>query len=418
MKTPWFEYPSFSWTKKHAIVIGAGIAGCQSVWHLLATGWQVTLIERHHAIATEASGNKAGAIMPKMTALPSLGEDFYIEAFRYTLEQLAQLTASKKKIHYALCGVVQLAHTPREEKRWQALRQRGFADNFLQCLEVDETLRCSGIFAPYKSTYFPYGGWIDPVSYCQALIDHPRCNTLLHCNALQLQQDQQQWQVLDAKGNSIAHAEVVVVANGKDLKHIEQTAYLPAQSVLGQTSQASATTRSANLQTVIGHDGYLTPAIKGQHIFGATFERNKDKAIITAQADVLNQQQLQRYLADFSDSLGSIESSHAALRMTTPDRFPYAGAVINTALYQHDYADLHQGKHWKQYPIGSYQKGLFVLAGLGSRGLTTGGYCASIMVDIINAKPNPKASKRRLVDALHTGRFIIRQLKKNQQGRR
>jgi tRNA 5-methylaminomethyl-2-thiouridine biosynthesis bifunctional protein len=409
MQTPWFYYPCYHWNKKHAIIIGGGIAGCQSAWHLVQTGWHVTLIERHHKLATEASGNIAGAIMPKMTALPSLGEDFYRKAFCYTLNQLTHLQASDKKINYEQCGVLQLAHNLREEKRWNALQQRGFNDDFLQCLDRAQTQHYSGITSPYKSIYFPQGGWIDPKSYCQALVDHPNCSVLLHSKALQLQQHQQYWRVFTANNTLLAEAEVVVIANGKDLKQFKQTSDLPIMPVLGQTSQASATPASQKLHTVIGHEGYLTPAINGQHIFGATFERNQAHAIISSQADTFNQQRLHHYLADFSDTLGTIKSSHAAIRMTTPDRFPYAGALINPIAYQQHYADLHQGKHWKKYPIGRYLQGLFVLAGLGSRGLTTATYCASVVADIINNK-QPEG---KLITALHTGRFMIRDLKRN-----
>lgn len=408
MQTPWFDYPYFDWNEKQAIVIGGGIAGCQSAWHLLQTGWKVTLIERHKKLATEASGNIAGAIMPKMTALPSLGEDFYGEAFRYTLNQLAQLQLAEKKIQYDLCGVLQLAHNPREEKRWAALQQRGFSNDFLQCLEVAETQHRSGIVSPYKSTYFPQGGWISPASFCQALIDHPNCEVLLHHEALRLEQDQQQFQVLDADNKSLVAAEVVVIANGKDLNQFAQSKDLPIMPVLGQTSQASETAISKQLKTVIGHKGYLTPAVNGQHIFGATFERNNTKIVLNPQSDAINQQQLQQYLPNFYKRLGDIKSSHAAIRMTTPDRFPYVGGLIDSAYYQKAYADLHQGKHWKKYPIGRYLKGLFVLAGLGSRGLTTGGYCASILIDIINGKP----SENKIVKSLHSGRFMIRKLKR------
>jgi tRNA 5-methylaminomethyl-2-thiouridine biosynthesis bifunctional protein len=370
----------------------------------------VTLIERHDKLATEASGNSAGAIMPKMTALPSLGENFYSEAFRYTLNQLAQLKSAGKQIQYELCGVLQLAHNPREEKRWIALQQRNFSNHFLQCLDKEKTQQYSGITSPYKSTYFPQGGWINPASFCQALIDHPNCKVLHHSEALQLKKNQQQWLVIDAYHKTLAEAEVVVIASGKDLNQFEQSKDLPIMPVLGQTSQATVTPSSNQLKTILGHEGYLTPAVNGQHIFGATFERNNNQANINPQADAINQQQLHKYLPDFYNSLGDIKSSHAAIRMTTPDRFPYAGGVIDQARYQQDYADIHQGKHWKKYPIGRYLKGLFILAGLGSRGLTTGGYCASLLVDIINGKP----SESKITNALHAGRFVIRVLKKQQ----
>lgn len=407
-QTPWFDYPRFNWSKKHAIIIGGGIAGCQSAWHLVQTGWKVTLIERHHALATEASGNVAGVIMPKMTALPSLGEDFYRSAFRHTLNQLSQFKTANKTIHYNLCGVLQLAHNPREQKRWKALQQRDFNADFLQCLNATQTQYYSGITSAYNSLYFPQGGWIDPKNYCHALTDHPNCTVLLHHEALQLQQHQHHWQVLAADNRLLAQAEVVVIANGKDIKNLKQTNDLPIMPVLGQSSQATATPTSRNLKTVIGHEGYLTPTIDGQHLFGATFERHQQNVTLSVKADMLNQQQLHRYLPDFSHALGTIKSSHAAIRMTTPDRFPYAGALIDPIKYQRHYADLHQGKHWKKYPMGDYQHGLFVVTGLGSRGLTTATYCAAMVADMINGK----APAGKLINALHTGRFMIRQLKR------
>ncbi len=406
MKTPWFDYPHFNWHQKRAVVIGGGIAGCQSAWHLVQTGWQVTLIERHKKLATEASGNKVGAIMPKVTALSSLGEKFYTAAFNYTLKQLQQLTLEGKQIQYNLCGVVQLAHNPRENKRWKALQQRDFDDDFLQCLDPEQTEYQSGIPSFYKSTYFPRGGWVSPASFCRALVDHPNCEVLFASEALQLERKQQQWSVNNQQ-TTLAQAEVVIIANGKDLHQFEQSKDLPIMPVLGQTSQANATPASENLDAVIGHEGYLTPAVNGLHIFGATFERNKNQAVINPQADVINQQQLYKYLPYFYDSFGEIKSSHAAIRMTTPDRFPYAGGLIDQARYQSDYADIHQGKHWKKYPTGHYLQGLFVLAGLGSRGLTTSGYCASLLVNIINGTPE----KTKITNALHAGRFMIRQLK-------
>jgi len=404
---PWFKYPKFTWQKKHAVVIGGGIAGCQSAWHLLQTGWHVTLIERHDKLATEASGNVAGAILPKMTALESLGEDFYTQAFNYTLKQLTLLDATQKNIHHDLCGVLQLAHNLREEKRWKALQQRGFSPDFLQCLDENETLLQSGIHTPYKSTFFPQGGWISPASFCQALIDHPHCEILLRSDALTLKQNQQQWQVLGKRKHVLAQAEVIIISSGKDLQQLVPE--LPIMPVLGQTTAACATINSKKLKTVIGHEGYLTPAIDGQHIFGATFERHQHQAIINPIADTINQQQLHKYLPDFSDTLGAIKSSHAAIRMTTPDRFPYAGALIDIQRFQIDYADIHQGKHWKQYPDASYQNGLFVLAGLGSRGLTTAGYCSALLVEIINGKQ----PKNKISQALHAGRFMIKRLKNN-----
>ena len=42
---------------RHAVVIGAGLAGSATAASLAARGWQVSVLERHDAPAQEASGN-------------------------------------------------------------------------------------------------------------------------------------------------------------------------------------------------------------------------------------------------------------------------------------------------------------------------------------------------------------------------
>ncbi|MEI6228264.1 MAG: FAD-dependent oxidoreductase, partial [Methylophilaceae bacterium] len=44
-------------TPKHAVIIGAGIAGCSTAYALAQRGIRITLIERNAEIANEASGN-------------------------------------------------------------------------------------------------------------------------------------------------------------------------------------------------------------------------------------------------------------------------------------------------------------------------------------------------------------------------
>ena len=95
--------------------------------------------------------------------------------------------------------------------------------------------------------------------------------------------------------------------------------------------------------------------------------------------------------------------------MTTPDRFPYAGALPDKEFYQKNYHDLHQGKQYKKYPNAKYQHGLFILGGLGSRGLTTSGLCAKSLCDLLNKRAHPK-----LLQYCHPARFLIKELKRNQ----
>ena len=416
----WFQPPKLHRDNKHAIIIGAGIAGAQMAWHLCQEGWRVTLIERHNSVATEASGNPAGVITPKMTAQASIGEDFYTRSFHYTLAQLEALKEAGHQIKMQSCGALQLAHNAREVKRWQALKERNLSPDFIQLLNEEETQRIAGIdFHPeqsYKSCYFPKGGWITPASFAETLLDHPHCTLKTETEAISLKRDDKLWQLFDLNNQMIAKSELVIIANGKDLFGFEQSHFLPGMPVAGQTTSATASEFSKKLKTVVGHEGYLTPAIKDDkndyHIFGATFARDVKNPSIKAESDTENFACLNQYLPNFANSLTDKQSAHVAVRMTTPDRFPYVGALPDVKFYKESYHDLHQGKQWKTYPKAQYQSGLFVLGGLGSRGVITSGYCAKALTDLLENRLESEQTLS-LLQHCHPARFLIKNLKRN-----
>lgn len=413
--SPWFRYPRFNWKKKHAVVVGGGIAGCQSVWHLCQQGWQVTLIERENKVAQCASGNPAGIISPKMTAKASSGEDFYVSCFKYAIQQLSELKIKHSELDWHACGLLQLAHNDREQQRWETLKHRQFETSFLQCINQNQASEIAGIPIDYNASYFPEAGWINPVSYCEVLLDDCKdnCTVLLESDAIKLVEDNNHWQVLDKSNKQIASAEVVIVTSGKDLNQFRQTNQLPSMPVTGQTTNALSNDYSQQLKTTIGHEGYLTPVSKitSQLTFGATFDRDVDGASLDSEKDKYNLDQLQKYLPQLADSFEQTESAHVATRMTTPDRFPYVGGIADKDFYLQNYADLHQGKQFKNYPNAEYLKGLFVLAGLGSRGLTTNGLCAKLLTEIIEG--DIEDEWQAIPQHCHPARFIIKDLKRN-----
>jgi len=426
-QTPaWFQYPEFNWKQKQAVVIGAGIAGCQITWQLVRQGWQVTLIDRENKIAQQASGNPAGIISPKMTAQASMGEDFYISCFDYAIQQLSELKKRQTNLDWHTCGLLQLAHNTREEQRWQSLKDRNFDREFLQLVDQHQSSEIAGIPLKYKASYFPQAGWINPISYCEALLADcsSNCTVMLESDVINLEKKLNTWQVSNQKKQTIAEAEAVIITTGKDLNQFSQTNNLPSMPVAGQTTIAPTNAFARQLKTTIGHEGYLTPTSDqtSKLTFGASFDRSfklnrKDQVEISAETDQANLNQLSKYLPELADSFIEIDSAHAAVRMTTPDRFPYVGGLADTAFYTKNYHDLYQGKQYKKYPNAQYLEGLFVLAGLGSRGLTTSGLCAKVLSDIMeNDSPggnqhDNQHENQTIQDNCHPARYLIKDLK-------
>ena len=399
---------------KTATVIGAGIAGCQIAYALARRGWQVHLLERHPKLAQEASGNRAGVLSPKMTAEPDWGERFYRQSFLYALGQLNHFARdpANTELEWQASGVLQLNHNPSELKRWQALQRRALAAEFIQLVEADTAATLAGLPLTMGGSYFPQGGYLYPRSWCQTLIKQPLIQLHTRTEALTLVQTQAHtWQILNQTGELIIESSLVIVANGKDAGQFSQTRFLPLLPVRGQTTQAEASAYTRQLNMSLGHEGYLTPAIHGQHIFGASFERGEVNHALKDSDNEVNYQQLKRTLPEFAAELGPKHSSHAAIRITTPDRYPMVGPLVDPELFRQAYAGIQHGAGYKTWPRAAYQTGLFISAGYGSRGLTTAALCSELLAALINSEPLP--IDRSLYYKLHPARFLLKKLQQN-----
>ncbi|HPE61938.1 MAG TPA: bifunctional tRNA (5-methylaminomethyl-2-thiouridine)(34)-methyltransferase MnmD/FAD-dependent 5-carboxymethylaminomethyl-2-thiouridine(34) oxidoreductase MnmC [Thiolinea sp.] len=408
---PWFRLPEPVITHRSAVVIGAGIAGCQVARALAERGWQLEILERHAEPASEASGNRAGIIAPKMTAEPGLGEHFYRSAFLFTLRLLRRLRADGHAFEWESCGTLQLNHNEREYQRWLKLQARQLPAEFLQLLSHDAASDRAGLPLPCGGSFFPDGGWLNPRSLCQALLEYPGIQLRQHQEAITLKRSTGGWQLFDAQQNLLTAAPLVVIANGRDAAHFTQTAPLPLVPVRGQSSLVTASPESRQLQVTLGHEGYFTPAIQGLHVFGASFERGQAHPQWQPHIDTRNVRQLQRYLPELAATLPAVQAGHTAIRMSTPDRFPCVGPLPDWQAFARDYALLRHGRHHQTFAPARYQPDLYLAAGFGSRGLTTSALCAELLACLINNEPLPL--EKGLYYRLHPARFVIRQL---QQG--
>ncbi|PID34213.1 MAG: tRNA 5-methylaminomethyl-2-thiouridine synthase, partial [Thiotrichales bacterium] len=409
---PWYDLPvaggiSVSSGQRSALVIGGGIVGCQSARALAERGWTVRLLERHSGLAQEASGNKAGVLTPKMTAQPDWGERFYRQAFLYATRQLHRLKREYKDLQWEPCGTLQLNHSEREAKRWAVLCERNLSEGFIRLLSADEAGQVAGLPLPFGGSYFPEGGWVNPWSLCGVLVRHDNIEVLFDVSVLTVKQSGRKWLVC-SEHQHFSPVDVVIIANGKDMPRFTEQVALPFVPVRGQASCAAETEMTASLSVVLGHEGYITPAINGQHLFGATFERGNEDVVLSGQSDGENWRQLHQYLPQLAGQLKPVEGSHAAIRMATPDRYPYIGPLTDSECCLRDYADLRHGKLGQDYPAADYLPGLYVAGGFGSRGLTTS---ALLLAALINGEPLPV--EKSLYYKLHPSRFLIRHIRKH-----
>ncbi len=99
----------------------------------------------------------------------------------------------------------------------------------------------------------------------------------------------------------------------------------------------------------------------------------------------------------------------AAVRATTPDRLPYAGAAPDADAFRRRFAGLADGGR-DDGPPGPVLEGLYVLGGLGSRGLVWGPLLGEAIAGEIAGEPG--ALEIGAAAAVHPARGLARALRR------
>lgn len=270
---------------------------------------------------------------------------------------------------------------------------------------------CGGI-------HYPLGGWLSPRQLTQeALSKAVRCGMQLHyCHQLsELCPDENGWTLHFSHGTQTHHA-TVVLANGHRLTDFIQTRELPLTPVRGQVSQIPTSDELRQLQQVICYDGYMTPvdADGRLHCIGASYGRGEHNAEYRDSEQQENRQRLIRCLPDAEWPMRvdvSAGLARCGVRSAVRDHLPMVGSAPDVSLLLERYRVLaikiRQREEIESAPV---VKGLYVLGGLGSRGLCSAPLMAETLAGQIFGEPLPLPAK--LSAALNPNRLWVRRLLK------
>ena len=390
--------------ERHAIVIGAGLAGAAACARLAARGWRVTLLERHAQPAQEASGNRAGIFMPQLSQDDNPATRLARAAFLYALRQWQELGGVGSAFAGARCGVLQLARDAGHARVQRKIAARWhYPPTFAQWLEADAAGAACAAPAPDGGWLYRQGGWAHPGGVCEAMLDAcgARLERRFSCAVAALLRVDGEWQAQGANGAVLARAPVVILANGGGATALAQAAGLPLCAVRGQVTQVAAGTFPAPA-LVLCREAYLTPPSDGMVSVGATYDAEGESMLSAAS----QQQNLEKIAA----MLGQGPSGPTPLlgrvgfRCVAPDRLPLVGALPDTARAGQGIERLRDVPRWP---------GLYGLLGYASRGLIWAPLAAELLAAQIDGEPLPLEST--LAAALDPARFLLRQLRREPQ---
>jgi tRNA 5-methylaminomethyl-2-thiouridine biosynthesis bifunctional protein len=375
------------------LIIGAGIAGAAAATACARRGMRVTVLERHERVAVEASGNPAGILYPYMARTWDAGTRFYLQGFAHTTHLLATLDA-----RFELCG---MAHYPKDGSAEEAARLRA----------IPEALGLSSnIATPTEYGFFmPHSGWVDVPSFVQALLNHPHIIVALHTEALHIAYADEKWQV--RTGAECFTADALILANAYEAAALLRDHTLPMRRIRGQITCLPKTHLTNPPPHVLCYGGYLTPAIDGMHVVGATFDHGREDLQVDAEGHTDNLTVLQERFPELLPEVPDVTQlqGRAAFRTVSADRFPIVGAL-------HDEAALRAamtGVPYQPHTRIPHLPRCYVTLAHGARGLVSAPLAGEVIASALAGETPPVPQEVQAL--LAPERFVVRAWRKGKR---
>jgi len=421
-------------------VTGNGLAGAIMALKLVQQGVYVDLVWSGNAPADAASGALVGGFYPQLNAQNNYASRLQLSSFLYAknfYNELHQISP----FNHQWCGALQLGFNKNTQERLSKLSKDAiWPSEIAHSVSPETASNIANIAIPYASLYMPLAGWISPVSLVNACIQAAmqtgklrlRPNTSLVSfddTAQTNQHDASQHNTstqtsaalqvrLEHQGKeTIESFSALVIATGSGSQSL-LSPLVPLRVTRGQIELIESSGTLANLQTLICHKGYLTPALKGFHALGSSYVKN-DKQCDVRQEETEQNFDMHTKSMHAATWLGEFEQykaqannySRAAIRCSSPDHLPVVGTVPSEAQLL-ELASLYKALPAHHYKVPSVRKNVYVLTGLGSRGLTTAPLMAELLVSEMLNRPLPLPLD--LLNALMPNRFIVRSLIRRQ----
>lgn len=426
---------------RHAIVLGAGIAGCAAALALCKQGWRVTLVDSHDGPAQEASGNPGGMFHSVLHAEDGVHARAHRAGAMATWRQ-AHAWIEAGHLPGQASGLLRLDAKMNAQAAQALLARQGLPPEHVQWLDQAQAQARCGLPVHSGGWLFHQGGWLHPGQMARLMLDEAAAlpasgQPLLNClwgkpaQALRRSPDGA-WQILDGGGAVIAQAPTLVLCTAIQTSRLLETlppdhavAPLPMSAVRGQITEVDGgRDLTAPLLPVAG-SGYVLALPSGKLLCGATTQHHDADPSVRAADHHHNIQQAAR-LGAWHAPGGEVPDgpqacpdapwpSHwrvagrTAWRAATPDRLPLVGALPWSAQRLAAQGAPRRQDQVRLLPRERDQRGgLYAMTGLGSRGITWACLGAELLTHWVTGTPCPVEADLR--DALDPARFLVRQL--------
>lgn len=330
---------------KKIAIIGSGIAGCSTAYHLAKNGHVVEIFEIESEISSGASGNPLAALYPRFNLnneplnLLNFSSFYYADRFYKSLDCDG----------YFETGIGFKINDKRTESWVKKLKALNREDLF----SFSDNQNKTGL-KDFRGVIFNHGGYIDPKKINQSLLDNE--NIKIH-----LRHEFKNFEIVSSNvtlridDNNQCDYDYLVLAHGSGLINFSNDLSL-------SKGQLVAAKISNSIKMPINSSGYILPAKDGLNWIGASYDhqfKNLD----------VDEDKLKKMIALQEDQYGVKNNSQqydsrAQIRTVSKNKLPIVGK-------------------YKQ------NENIIMLGGFGSRGFCYGPILGDHVASIIDKSPSP-----------------------------
>lgn len=378
---------------RHVAVVGARLAGASVARALAREGVQVDLYDAAPAPTLQPYAGLGGLFHGVVHA-----QDGPHALWLRAAALRAQTEFAPAVAHGTLPGAMGLLRLeqalPLDAMRHR-LSAQALPPQWAQALDADAVAALCPDAARTPAWFYPGGGWVAPLVWTAQLRATPGVTVHADTRVRQVTPVGARWRLHADGDRLLAEVDAVVLANAGDAPRLCGEPSWPWQITRGQVDVWPSGT--ARLPLPLAGGGYALQLPDGRVLSGATRQAADPDPNPRPDDSRQNLDTLRRLTGlPLSDSLLQQPESLVGWRLQPGDRLPWLGAVPVSRVN----ARTVQARQVERIP------GLYVAAGLGSRGLTHATLAGEVLAAWMLGLPMPVPT--RLLDAVDPARHAVR----------
>lgn len=324
---------------RHAVVVGAGLAGAGIAQALAGRGWRVTVLDAGRGAGARA-GVHAGHLAAALTPVVARDDNARARLSRAGGQRAwARWQGLAGDAAPRVCGTVQVERDAGKSAALAGtLETLAFPSDWVRQVDRDEASALAGLPLARGGVFFSQGMLVQPNRLIEALLHTPGV-TVVPGQVARLERMGPGWRVRDGQGAELAQAETVILANAfgaqqvlADSKLLEPLPRVAQMHALaGEVTVVPAAALAGGPRCIVGGEGYLLPDVGAGCVVGSTYVHGATQAQTSAEGQRVTLDKaaglLSGHFPDFDALVPGTLPGWAGWRAVLPGRLPAVGEL-------------------------------------------------------------------------------------------